>query len=122
MDDRIVLHNEPCGCGNTKPWLELEGRTDDILTFENDIRIAPLSLYAIIKEVHGIQRFQLVQKDEKILELRLIADDVQKVFTEAKQVIEAYLCQNGVTAEVYLSDKTPETNPISGKYKHIVAK
>ena len=59
ITDRIVIHNEPCSCGNPRPWLTLEGRTDDILTFKNGIRIAPLSLYAILKEVHGIERFQL---------------------------------------------------------------
>lgn len=92
ITDRIVLHKEPCTCGNSRPWLTLEGRTDDILIFENGIRIAPLSIYAILKEVHGIERFQLIQHE------------------------------NGVTAEIYLSDYIPSANPISGKFKHIIAK
>lgn len=122
ITDRIVLHNEPCACGNIKPWLTLEGRTDDILTFENGIRIAPLSLYAVLKEVHEIERFQLIQNDKNRLELRLIAQNKQKIFIKAKQAVENYLMQNGVTAEVYLSEKLPEASPISGKYKHIIAK
>ena len=65
ITDRIVMHNEPCACGNSRPWLTIEGRTDDILTFENGVKIAPLSLYAILKEIHGIQRFQLVQVSGK---------------------------------------------------------
>lgn len=121
ITDRIVLHNELCQCGNTRSWLTLEGRTDDILNFANGIRIAPLSLYAIIKEVHGIDRFQLIQICNDCLELRLLAADKQKAFADAKQAIESYLAQNGVTVEVVLSEKFPEANPISGKFKHIIS-
>ena len=122
ITDRVVLHNEPCACGNTRPWLTLEGRTDDILTFSNGVKIAPLSLYAILKEVHEIERFQLVQMEGDELELRLIAEDRQQAFEKAKQAVEAYLLQNEVSATVYLSEKLPEANPISGKYKHIIAR
>ncbi|MEG1352480.1 MAG: AMP-binding protein [Oscillospiraceae bacterium] len=121
ITDRVVLHSEPCSCGNTKPWLTLEGRTDDVLTFDNGVRIAPLSLYAILKEVRGIQRFQLIQTGENQLELRLIAEDKTKVFIAAKQAIESYLQQNGVAATVHLSKELPQANPVSGKFKHIVA-
>ncbi|MEG1836014.1 MAG: phenylacetate--CoA ligase family protein, partial [Oscillospiraceae bacterium] len=121
ITDRIVLHSEPCSCGNTKPWLTLEGRTDDVLTFDNGACVAPLSLYAIIKEVRGIQRFQLIQTGENQLELRLIAEDKTKAFAAAKQAIESYLLQNGVVATVHLSKELPKANPISGKFKHIVA-
>lgn len=33
VTDRVIIHHEPCHCGNLSPWLELEGRTDDITTF-----------------------------------------------------------------------------------------
>lgn len=119
ITDRIVLHKESCQCGNSKPWLTLEGRTDDILTFENGVKIAPLSLYAILKEIHEIKRFQLVQIDNHCLELRLIASDKQQAYSKASKMIESYLLQNDVNAKVMLSEKPPEANPISGKFKHI---
>lgn len=122
ITDRIILHNEPCACGNPRPWLILEGRTDDILIFGNDVRIAPLSLYAILKEVHGIERFQLIQHENDRLELRLTAENKEYCFTEAKRAVESYLRQNGVTAEIYLSDSIPAASQLSGKYKHIIAK
>lgn len=122
ITDRIVMHNEPCGCGNSKPWLTLEGRTDDILTFENGVKIAPLSLYAILKEVHGMERFQIVQHEYNRLELRMTAANKAETFVKAKQAVEVYLQQNGIVAEIYLSDILPEANPISGKFKHIIAK
>lgn len=122
ITDRIVMHNEQCACGNSKPWLTLEGRTDDILTFENGVRITPLSLYAILKEIHGIERFQLIQHDDDRLELRITAENREELFAEAKREVEAYLHKNGVDAETYLSANLPEANPISGKYKHVIAK
>ena len=121
ITDRIVMHNEPCKCGNSRPWLTIEGRTDDILTFENGVKIAPLSLYAILKEIHGIQRFQLVQVSGNKLELRLIADNKEKLFEQAKKPVNEYLLQNGVTCEIYLSTELPQANKYSGKFKHIIA-
>lgn len=122
ITDRIILHKEPCACGNSRPWLTLEGRTDDILVFGNGIKIAPLSIYAILKEVHGIERFQLIQHENDRLELRLIAENKEEQFAKAKQAVEAYLHQNGVDAGIYLSNSIPSANPISGKFKHIIAK
>ena len=121
ITDRVVLHNEPCRCGNMRPWLTVEGRTDDILCFENGIRIAPMSLYAVLKEVHGIERFQLIQQEDDRLELRLIADNKQEIFTAARKAVESYLSKNGVLADVYLSEKLLAANSVSGKYKHIIA-
>lgn len=43
------------------------------------------------------------------------------VFVEAKQAVEKYLKENNVSAEIYLTDIRPQANPISGKYKHIIA-
>ena len=121
ITDRIVMHDEPCACGNNRPWLTIEGRTDDILTFGNGVKIAPLSLYALLKEIHEIQRFQLIQVAQNELELRLVATDKTKAFEQAKKAVSDYLAQNGVTAEICLSDKLPEANAQSGKFKHIIA-
>lgn len=79
-------------------------------------------LYAVLKEVHGIERFQLIQQEDDRLELRLIADNKQEIFKAAKRAVENYLSHNGVMAEVYLSERLPAANPVSGKYKHIIAK
>lgn len=119
ITDRIVMHNEPCPCGSTRPWLTLEGRTDDILLFDNGIRVAPFTLYALLKEVHGIHRFQLIQREGNQLELRLETDNKQRLFEQAKHKLEDYLRQNGVIAEVMLSPDAPAVHPISGKFKHI---
>lgn len=121
ITDRIVMHDKPCACGNNRPWLTIEGRTDDILTFDNGVKIPPLSLYTVLKDIHGIQRFQLIQLSGNELELRLIAEDQVQAFEEAKKAVTDYLLQNGTICEIYCSDKQPEANAKSGKFKHIVA-
>lgn len=122
ITDRVILHNDPCPCGNDRPWLEIEGRTDDILTFSNGVRIAPLSVYAILKEVHGMKRFQLVQKSGDVLELRIISENKESAFKEASAVLTKFLSEMGVNAEMILSENEPSANPKSGKFKHIICK
>ncbi|MGM9538807.1 MAG: hypothetical protein ACI3VN_10800 [Candidatus Onthomonas sp.] len=121
VTDRVRLHNEPCPCGKPGLWLELEGRTDDILTFSCGKRIAPLGLYAILKEIHGIQRFQVVQTEPDLLSLRLTAENPQEAFAQARTAIMDYLSGEQIAAEVILSPDQPSADPNSGKFKHIIA-
>lgn len=129
VTDRVVMHHEPCPCNNPSPWLTLEGRTDDILTFYEDgkiIKIPPLAIYATLKEIHGIIRFQLIAHGENKLELRItpgIGDEPQRLFEEAQKKLSAFLASHGVTtARISFSDLTPMQHPQSGKFKHIINK
>lgn len=121
ITDRIVLHNEPCSCGCGRPWVTLEGRTDDILTFSGNIRVAPMNLYAVMKGIHGIRRFQLVQQERDVLALRLSADDREREFALAKEAVDAYLAQCGASVQVVFSEEEPRCHPVSGKFKHVIA-
>lgn len=127
ITDRIRMHHEPCPCGNPSPWLEIEGRTDDILTFtesdDKEIKVAPLALYAVLKQVHGISRFQLVAHPQNRLELRMVCKDGverQAAFIQAEAALKDYLRRNGV-AEVTISfsKELPQPHPKSGKFKHV---
>ncbi len=127
VTDRVIMHHEPCSCGNLSPWLELEGRTDDITTFLEDgkeIRIAPLSLYAVLKEVHELRRFQLLAYPGNRLELRLEekeGTDRETAFDAAKDRLEQYLVTQGIRhVTVILSEELPRQDPNSGKFKHII--
>ena len=127
VTDRVILHREPCPCGNPSPWLELEGRTDDVTVFrsgDREIKIAPLSVYAVLKEVHELRRFQLLVYPANRAELRLEetpGTDRQAAFEKAKAALEGYLASQGVTeVTVVLSGDPPMQDPGSGKFKHIV--
>ena len=126
VTDRIRMHHEPCSCGSPFPWLEIEGRTDEILTFQGekgDVRIPPLALYALLKEVHEIRRFQLVSHAGNRLELRMTCEEGQEAaaaFEKARAQLSSYLLKNGIAdVTVYLSTEEPKPHPGSGKYQHV---
>lgn len=120
LTDRIIVHNEKCSCGKNSCWLEIEGRTDDILVFENSILIAPMSFYKILEEIPGIKRFQLIQKSNNKLELRLHSDNNELIFEKAKKELQEFLESKNITnVEINLSKELPQSNKISGKYNHV---
>ncbi|MDD3260331.1 MAG: hypothetical protein PHU79_00230 [Oscillospiraceae bacterium] len=127
VTDRIIVHHEACSCGNPSPWLEVEGRTDDVTSFVQDgkrIQIAPLALYAALKEVHSLSRFQLTVKDNNECILRIVpAVGVSKetAFLEAKKALTHFLATQKVTDfSCVLAPDAPAASKRSGKFKHIV--
>ena len=119
LTDRVIVHNEKCKCGRTTRWLEIEGRTDDILEFGKGIRIAPMSLYKVLEEVKEVRRFQLIQRSPDRVELRLVSDDPEEAFARAKHDLQAFFENKGLTVEIIKSDESPKADEISGKFKHI---
>ncbi|MBO4338033.1 MAG: phenylacetate--CoA ligase family protein [Lachnospiraceae bacterium] len=119
LTDRVIVHDEKCRCGRNTMWLEIEGRTDDILEFDKGIRIAPMSLYKVLEEVKSIRRFQLVQRAPDKVELRLISDDHAEAFNLARKDLQDFFKSKGLTVDVELSELTPQADKTSGKFKHI---
>ena len=127
VTDRVIMHHEPCACGNPSPWLELEGRTDDVTSFTEDgktIRIAPLPIYATLKEVHELRRFQVLVYPENRIAMRIEeAEGVHRddAFEKARARLREYLGSQGVTqVEVTLLNEPPRQDAGSGKFKHII--
>ena len=119
LTDRVIVHNEKCKCGRTTNWLEIEGRTDDILEFDKGVRIAPMSLYKVLEEVKAIRRFQLVQRAVDKVEVRMISDSPDEAFSQAKRDLQEFFESKGLSVEIVLSDAQPQANKVSGKFKHI---
>lgn len=129
VTDRVVQHNEPCKCGNPSPWLTLEGRTDDVVSFiqnEVEVKLAPLAIYATLKEVQELRRFQFVTHSNSYAELRIEPAEgftAQEAFAKAKSVLERFFLIHGLTKiDVKLSDEKPKQDAGSGKFKHIIKK
>ena len=119
LTDRVVVHEEGCPCGRTTRWLEVEGRTDDILTFSGGVRVAPMSLYKVLEEVPALRRFQLVQRGEDAVELRLLADDPAAAFAAGKGALETFFESKGLQVAVLPSKTPPSPDPVSGKFRHV---
>lgn len=127
VTDRIIMHHEPCGCGNPSPWIEIEGRNDDVVSFTENgkcVRIPPLAIYAVLKEVHEVRRFQLLVYPENRAELRLTcAKGVSReaAFLKAQQALTAFFASYGLCGvTLALSDDEPQQQAGSGKFKHII--
>ena len=120
LTDRIIVHNEKCKCGKNSCWLEIEGRTDDILEFNNGILIAPMSFYKILEEIKEIIRFQLIQKSHQKLELRLVASNKELAFERAQKELQDFLNNKNIfDVKIFLSNELPQANKVSGKYNHV---
>ncbi|WP_366522831.1 AMP-binding protein [uncultured Planococcus sp.] len=121
VTDRAIIHSNPCPCGKPSRWIELEGRTDEILSFSGGRKVAPLAVQSVIADIETIDRFQLIQRREDTLELRLQAQKPDQAFKEAEQKLQAFFQKQGIHADIVLSGKAPQAHPGSGKFKHIYA-
>lgn len=132
LGDRITLH-QGCRCGVKDDWLEIEGRTNDILPFEVDgktILVSPMDLLCIMGEISedGLSKFrefQIVFHKPNTLEIRLDCfnpEDRKIVFDEVKNTILVFLeNRGGGKTAIYLSDLLPEKTTTNGKQKRIIA-
>ncbi|MDR3120866.1 MAG: AMP-binding protein [Clostridiales bacterium] len=121
MTDRIIYHDEGCPCGRTTPWVEVEGRTNDILRFrgeDGEVAIIPLLIYTFLNNILDAKSFQAILHDENRLEIRIEADDMARTFEKVKKDIGEFLAKKGVRAHIYLSDLPPGPDK-SGKFFHV---
>lgn len=128
VTDKIIVHDEPCPCGNKNYWIEVEGRTaSDPLIFPNngnEIKISPMTVYFLIAPWDTMRRFQLVLHEGNTFECRIIfmpGVDETAVFEKVKTTVSEYLKKNGVEEEIkfYLSDQSPQIDPVTLKFKSV---
>lgn len=127
ITDRVVLHDEACPCGNKAPWLTLEGRTDDVVSFkrgDTEVKLAPLAIYATLKEVHELKRFQFIVRNGKDAQLRIEpASGIsrEEAFEKAVNALTPFFALHGLSdVPVSLSPDEPKQDSGSGKFKHII--
>ena len=91
---------------------------------EKIIKIPPLAVYATLKEIHSLRRFQVLVYNQNKVELRIETKDSEdrtKVFEETKTALKNYLAVQGIhSLSITLSDSLPQQDENSGKFKHIV--
>lgn len=78
LGDHIVVHARPCACGSHLPVIEVRGRRDDTLLVapahgrvRQRIPLLPLALSTVLEEQAQLFDFQICQRDEHTLVLRL---------------------------------------------------
>ncbi|MAT44377.1 MAG: hypothetical protein CL609_18750 [Anaerolineaceae bacterium] len=127
LSDRASLEPEPCSCGITLPVVKVEGRSDEILYFENangqNIPVLPLALWAVIKEIPGVLRFQAIKISPYALKIRLETINSE---TDADiwhmvqiQVQDFFQKQSLSNVEIFRAQEGPMRDPKSGKFRNV---
>lgn len=118
LGDRVMINPELCACGSPLPAIRVEGRTDDLLTL-GGVRVLPLALFALVKAIPGVHRFQLIQTGPAHLDVRLEAD-TPEVWEHVRQRLLTFLEQQGVASPTLsLSAEQPQPDARSGKFRHV---
>ncbi|MBI1350089.1 MAG: AMP-binding protein [Actinomycetales bacterium] len=128
LGDRVTLERAPCTCGSPFPVVTVEGRTNDVLTFERPdhrpVAILPLALGSAIEETPGLRRFQAIGTGPHALTVRI---DVEQGYSRSdvwplvEERVRAFLGSHGVAdVAVEPDDKAPEQDPRSGKLRQVI--
>jgi phenylacetate-coenzyme A ligase PaaK-like adenylate-forming protein len=79
VSDRVILHDEPCVCGSPFPTFEIEGRKEDILSFQNaagDWVPLPSALFITISmHAPNCGQVQFIQRGPREMEIRCAPED-----------------------------------------------
>ena len=102
MGDQITLHQTPCPCGSPLPWVEVLGRRDDILRMRgakvgSTVALLPLALSTVLEDDAGVFDFQIRQRDDQTLVLRLPnqGEEGKQAMKRARSVLKAYAALQG---------------------------
>jgi phenylacetate-coenzyme A ligase PaaK-like adenylate-forming protein len=122
LTDKVIWHDEPCGCGLNLPFIELRGREEEILTFEADgrrIPISPTVMMLAALDIEGCGAAQFIQKLNGALEIRMEAEhgyEWAAVGENLRNYLQKVIESNGLTARVTLSSE-PFIRTAGGKFR-----
>ncbi|XPV75077.1 MAG: phenylacetate--CoA ligase family protein [Desulfovibrio sp.] len=127
VDDSVILHNEPCECGQPFPFIEILGRTNDIPTFTNgkkQISLTPLLFVALTLHVEGLAISQFVQTGPENLILKVQYSEeanAESVNKELHKLINDTLASNGLAnVTVDIRNEAPARAERGRKMKYFV--
>ncbi|MDP2005625.1 MAG: phenylacetate--CoA ligase family protein [Rubrivivax sp.] len=127
LTDRVRYCSAPCACGSRFPAIEVEGRADDTLSLPaargQRALLLPLALETVLEEEGGLTQFQLVQRSERVLELRLDKNigEPAAAFVRAAAALEAFLRRHGVRGvQIERGHQGPRRDDRSGKLRRVI--
>ncbi|MCB0930682.1 MAG: phenylacetate--CoA ligase family protein [Mycobacterium sp.] len=128
LGDRVTLQPHSCTCGSPFPVVAVEGRTNDVLSFEDadhqSVPILPLALGSVIEETPGVHRFQAIGTGSRGLTVRLDVDKGatrSEVEREVERRVREFLGSQGVTdVTITCTSEAPRQEPRSGKLRQVL--
>jgi len=101
LGDQIVFSAQACECGSALPVIEVQGRRDDTLQVAGRrgrrVALLPLALSTVLEEQAQLFDFQLCQRDEHTLLLRLPqrAAEGRQALAAGRRVLQAFAQAQG---------------------------
>jgi phenylacetate-CoA ligase len=128
LGDQVTVQNEYCECGSVFPVIEVQGRRDDALLMRGRhggaVTLLPLALTTVLEDEAEVFNFQLQQKDDQTLILRLDVpgQDAKIMVSRCRLALENFFQLQGL-APIHLIVKLGQvlSKGRSGKTKRIVA-
>lgn len=129
LGDSVTLSPDPCPCGSPLPAIRVEGRANDVLSFDGAngriVKLLPLALVAVIEETPGVRRFQATKVAPKTLKVRLetkAGADPEKAWKAVERRLGEYLSAQGLAPVGIERDREqPRADPKSGKFRQVWA-
>ncbi|HET9977331.1 MAG TPA: phenylacetate--CoA ligase family protein [Burkholderiaceae bacterium] len=127
LGDRVRFVPGDCACGSGLPVIEVQGRSDDVLTLDDDhghaVHLAPLALTTVLEDEAGVFDFQLRQRGLHGLRLDLYpCADAARAGRRAGHALRGFLQEHGLGAtrvEVH-HEARPAARGRSGKCCRVV--
>jgi phenylacetate-coenzyme A ligase PaaK-like adenylate-forming protein len=128
LADRIVMHSRPCACGCQMPVIDVQGRSDDTLSFRSrsgqSVRVLPLALSTVLEDDAGLFDFQLEQTGPCALQLRtaMEGDPADDALRRARTVLAAFLARQGLAdVDIHTRSGQPSRRGPGGKILRVMA-
>ena len=128
LGDQMTVHRERCACGLSLPVIEVLGRRDDPLVMAGrsgqPVTLLPLALTTVLEDEAGVFDFQLRQRDDRTLVLRLDLQgaDAATIVARCRSALKIFAeTQRLVPIEVVLELGQAIPRGRSGKAQRVVA-
>ncbi len=129
LGDSITVSPDPCPCGIVLPVIQVEGRRDEILSFQvpggEKVKLSPRALTNAVEGAGGVKSFQVIQMAPEVLTVRLKAEpgsDSSQVWEKIVSRLQDYLSAQGLPSiRVEKAHEPPMRDPVSGKFRNVWA-
>jgi phenylacetate-coenzyme A ligase PaaK-like adenylate-forming protein len=128
LGDRVVSLPGACACGDARPALRVEGRTDDVVALRTSrgdiVRLPPLAISTVVEETAGPYRFQVAQTapDELVVRLDRSGSDAARTLAwkRTAKALRAYLSTHALAnVHLKLDRHPPRIDARSGKLRSV---
>lgn len=123
LGDVAFRTSRSCGCGRTLPLLGgLVGRVEDILILPEDTFLHPVAIWGVFKARPDVLRYQLIQHESQLFELRLVTTDeptYNRLLPEILRDLQALLGQSATIEPTFYERLA--THGRTGKFRAVIS-